>query len=286
MWEFEYQKEKDEISSRHTKDVYLYMELDEKQHSKLTSFFLEEKPRDSSHSFHVDISGDIIQQVTKRPGAGTSDKEKNKYTPSPIRFEALSDRVVIETFAGDNPIIPYYEVTHHDTPQDRHNVSRIESFIQSMQDGGSTPGLEPLPTELVSELQSAEWGEEVRHHLHEGDECYRNSLLHPALSSYIHAIEWALISFLKEKEDVDIIQQEKNGDLYYFASGNSILGEVQDTGELSQKSISRIKSLNRAERRWMGHHKSGEATKEELDGMRARLTQILEELFGTDSARK
>ncbi len=47
------------------------------------------------------------------------------------------------------------------------------------------------------------------------------------LDSYIYAYNWAMISYLQSKENVDIIEKEKNGEFYYFAKGNkNLLDEV------------------------------------------------------------
>jgi len=53
--------------------------------------------------------------------------------------------------------------------------------------------------------------------------------------------------------------EEQDGNYYNFAGGqNSILDELTEYAELDQKTVSKIESMNRAERRWMAHHKSGQ----------------------------
>lgn len=118
-------------------------------------------------------------------------------------------------------------------------------------------------------------------HIDDGDECLKHGLLVPALSSYVHAIEWAGIAYLKYTQDIDIIEREQNGESYYFANGkeNSILSEVKKHADLDQKTVSRLRSMNSAERRWMAHHKSGSVTEDEVKAVRSRLAAFVESLF-------
>jgi len=99
---------------------------------------------------------------------------------------------------------------------------------------------------------------------------------------YVHAYEWTIIAYLEHSEDVNIIEREQKGqDVYYSLAGRSpsLLDELTNHLNLDQKMISRIEGMNRAERRWMAHHKSGETLQQEVDAIRARLATLLGVLF-------
>lgn len=137
-----------------------------------------------------------------------------------------------------------------------------------------------LNSDLAEELQQTKYGSEVLNHIREGNACLRYNLFLPALSSYIHAFEWAMITYLKANNIIDILEEESSGKYYYFAKGkNNLLDKVKKNSDISQKTISIIESMNRAERRWMAHHKSGKILPEEIEGIRARLQTFLKELF-------
>lgn len=136
-------------------------------------------------------------------------------------------------------------------------------------------------------LKETKYGSEIISHVREGDQCYRHNLWHSALTCYIHAFEWTAIAYLELTTDVDIIEEEQNGNYYNFAGGkNSILDELTEHAELDQKTISKIESMNRAERRWMAHHKSGQTLQDDVDQIRSRLSELVETLFPTDSVRQ
>lgn len=136
-------------------------------------------------------------------------------------------------------------------------------------------------------LEQTKYGPEIIKHVREGDQCYRNKLWHSALTSYIHGYEWTAIAYLKSSTDVDIIEQERSGNYYNFAGGrNSILDELTEYAEIDQMTVSKIESMNRAERRWMAHHKSGETLQDDVDQIRTRLGEFIEKLFPTDTVRQ
>ena len=136
-------------------------------------------------------------------------------------------------------------------------------------------------------LEQTKYGSEVIRHVREGDQCYRHSLWHSALTSYIHAFEWTAITYLENSTGIDIIEREQNGNYYNFAGGqNSILDELTEHAELDQKTVSKIESMNRAERRWMAHHKSGQTLQDDVDQVRTRLSELIETLFPTDTIRE
>lgn len=139
-----------------------------------------------------------------------------------------------------------------------------------------------LTTNIKTKLGNSKYGEEVVEHLSDGDECLRRGLLHPALNSYIHAIEWALIAYLELEANQDIIAEEQNNNTAYYFAGRppNLLAEVQNhNSPLSQKNESWLKGRNRTERRWIAHHKSGSILESDIQNARARLGEILKELF-------
>lgn len=159
--------------------------------------------------------------------------------------------------------------------------SRTQRFINKLaSNSGPSPSGPLLTGDLRETLEETKYGHEVVKHIRDGDGCYRNSLWQPALSSYIHAFEWAAIAYLEAVAGLDIIEQERNGNLYYFAKGNqNLLDELEKHVDVDQKTISRIKSMNQAERRWMAHHKSGTTLPDEVNAARARLREFLQTLF-------
>lgn len=133
-------------------------------------------------------------------------------------------------------------------------------------------------TELLNEIR---YGSEVIQHVREGDGCYRHRLWHPALSMYIHGYEWAAIAYLEAEADVDIIHREQEEDVYYTLAGRDprLIDELTKHVEIDQKTLSRIDSMNQAERRWMAHHKSGQTLRDDVDAVRSRLGTFVGILF-------
>lgn len=147
----------------------------------------------------------------------------------------------------------------------------------------SAPGFDPIVSQQIeSVIRPSKYGEEVIAHIDDGDECWRRDLFHPALNSYIHVIEWAMIAYLDIEANRDIIQEEQTHQRNYYFAGRSpnLLEEVQNHNcPLSQKSESWITARNRSERRWIAHHKSGTVLRADVRNIRARLGEILTELF-------
>lgn len=157
-------------------------------------------------------------------------------------------------------------------------VQEIEKRIPESQSNG--PAGNVCSTSQQQYLEQLVYGSEVFNHIQEGDRCYKYNLWHSALTSYIHGFEWAAIAYLEHEQDIDIIQKEQDGVYYNFAGGQkSILDELTYHAEIDQKTSSKIKSMNRAERRWMAHHKSGETLQDEVDAIRARLSKFIDTLF-------
>lgn len=129
-------------------------------------------------------------------------------------------------------------------------------------------------------LDQTKYGDELVSHTSDGDSCYRNSLWFPALTMYIHAIEWAAITFLEAEANLDIIEKEREGVNYYLAGGeHSLVDELNEHADVDQKTVSVINSINRLERRWVAHHKSGKTKRDDVDAVRSRLEILVESLF-------
>lgn len=186
----------------------------------------------------------------------------------------------------DDPIFPKIpvgdEISLEGGSSNEINLNRFIEMLEIAENNLKFEDKSPdsiLTDDLHKILTSTEHGHEVIKHVQDGDICMEKDLLHLALNSYIHAIEWAAITYLKENGK-DIIEEEKNGNLYYFALGkNNILNELDKYADIDQKMMGRIKSMNRAERRWMAHHKTGDVLPEEVEAIRARLETLLQDLF-------
>ena len=58
-----------------------------------------------------------------------------------------------------------------------------------------------------------------------------------------------------------------------------MLDVLTDKVTLDQKIIERIEDLNKTERRWMAHHRSGQVLRDEVESVRSRLGVLLGTLF-------
>jgi len=283
-FELDYRKEKDTTHNIFRDRGYLYMELSDQGYTKLLEFLSGEKPTEKGQSEYIDIPTErTIYRTTERTSGNRSKVKKREHDVETVRFSASWNRIVVETFATPNPIIPYYEVEHHNEPQDRDNLAQLEAFAKKLLNGENEElelNIEPLTNERRGELTSSQWGEEVIRFIEEGDECLKNGLLHPALTSYIHGIEWSIISFLATKHDLDLIDEEREGAVYYFTGKSpNLLEKLKEHADISQKMDSRLQSMNSAERRWIAHHKSGSTTQSEVEAVRSRLFLLLDDLF-------
>ena len=158
-------------------------------------------------------------------------------------------------------------------------------FHKHMVSGGRestpTPNGEIISSGVRRYLDQTKYGDELISHVRDGDSCYRNSLWFPALTMYIHAIEWTAITFLESEVDLDIIEKERQGVRYYLGGGeHSIADELNRHANVDQKTVSVIKSTNRLERRWVAHHKSGKTHRDDVDAIRGRLETLVDSLFG------
>jgi hypothetical protein len=168
---------------------------------------------------------------------------------------------------------------------------KIEQFFHDKGitfDSSSSP---PTPRETIltypirSSLSETKYGPEVIRQIKDGDKCYQNQLWHPALAMYIHGFEWSMIAYLQDNEEFDVIEKEREGTYFNFAGRSpNLLEVVTDYVTLDQKTIDRIEELNRSERRWMAHHKSGEVLRDEVESVRSRLGVLLNRLFDEENS--
>lgn len=163
---------------------------------------------------------------------------------------------------------------------------KVTQFLHSKGVTLGSSSSKPSPRETIltysvrQQLQNAKYGKEVIDKIEDGDKCYENQLWHPALSMYVHAFEWAIITYLEDAEDVDIIEKERDSTRFNLAGRSpNLLDVLTDKVTLDQKMIERIEDMNRAERRWMAHHRSGQVLRDEVESVRSRLGVLLGTLF-------
>jgi hypothetical protein len=125
-------------------------------------------------------------------------------------------------------------------------------------------------------LQQTKYGEDVIQFADEGDEALSYNLLHPALASYIHGIEWAIICYLEAEEDDDLIDEEISDEFGYYYG--QLVNKIAETGAVPQKTIEELEGFV-TYRRWMGHHKSGTLSRSNVWNVKQRLGILSEELF-------
>lgn len=137
-----------------------------------------------------------------------------------------------------------------------------------------------LGTEVRQKLEQLTYGTEVIQFSDEGDECMQYGLLHSALSSYIHAIEWTIICHLESADDYDLIEKEQTDMDGAGLQFGQLIDQLDHHGESSQKTIEDLRRY-KTDRRWMGHHKSGELAESNVMAVKDRLGLLVEELFLT-----
>jgi len=129
-----------------------------------------------------------------------------------------------------------------------------------------------------------EYGDNVIQLSDEGDKALRYQLLHSALGSYIHAIEWSIICYFEDKFDKDFIEEEIENEFgyYYGQLVNKISAGSDDNiiekSAVTQKTQEEL-DLFETYRYWMGHHKTGTLTRANVIMVKERLEILLGELF-------
>lgn len=264
----------------------LTFEVEENGITELLEFLKEdaEPERTGEGKLTLDVKNGSCTNTEFR-GSGYESKYSQKEEGFPIiRIFADREKVVFSGFCTNDPIIYYAEKVQRGKDQehnDRKNLDKIIDLLQGTIKGTSQQLFEIIDEDLQRVLQSTKYGDEVIDHVVDGDELYEHGFYQPSLSSYIHAFEWAMITYLEDKNDIDIIEREKDGELYYFTGGEkNLLDEMKKvSAPINQKMETKIKSLNRVERRWMAHHKSGNTLPSEVLALRERLGHFLTGLF-------
>jgi len=133
-----------------------------------------------------------------------------------------------------------------------------------------------LSEEIISELDRHQYGRTAVQFINEGDQCYKQNLLHAALSCYILGIEWLIIWHKSVIDEVDLVEEQKNNDCgpVFFSD---LVDELEGTAA-SQKTISKLRNFNSAERRWIAHHKFGETKQDDVDNVRSTVLRLAKEL--------
>lgn len=132
-----------------------------------------------------------------------------------------------------------------------------------------------IETHLRKQLQEYKYGSNVTHFSDDADEALRYSLVRPAISAYVHGIEWAIICHIEEEYDRDLMEEEGYGRGNGFTE---LIEEIEDTGDVTQTTSEALRSMN-TERIWMAHHKQGQVSEIEARRVKKRFSILLEELF-------
>jgi hypothetical protein len=165
--------------------------------------------------------------------------------------------------------------------QNKREIRRILGCLELEPVRGPYTEAEKLGTRLseatVEELEEHPYGQTAVKYINEGDKCFQKNLLHAALSCYIQGIEWVVLHYKVTESKKDFVEQQQNGEIgpVYFSD---LVDELDDSAA-SQKIISKLENLNRAERRWMAHHKSGELQRQDVENVRSTLLRLSEELL-------
>jgi hypothetical protein len=132
-----------------------------------------------------------------------------------------------------------------------------------------------LESHLRQQLQEYEYGPYVTQFADDADEALRYSLIRPAISAYVHGIEWAIICYIEEMEDRDLMEEEGYGRGEGF---KRLISKIEDTGKVTQTTSEALRQMN-TERIWMAHHKEGKVSEIEARRVKQRFSILLEELF-------
>ncbi|WP_231183085.1 TIGR02391 family protein [Haladaptatus sp. DYF46] len=167
--EFRYRQEKDEILNRHVTHSYIYAELSEQQLIELMKFFTTPKPESKGETSTFTLQPTRVLCRYRR-----NNKDSTEVNPGHLLFEAHFDRIIIETFGGENQVIPYCEVEQGSTPQDRNNLKSVQRFAtrlielleegeNSARDESGTSSFEltdsELSTRCISKFERGEYAD-------------------------------------------------------------------------------------------------------------------------------
>ena len=135
-----------------------------------------------------------------------------------------------------------------------------------------------LNHEYRKHLSSLEYGANIIRYLDEGDACFQRDLRHASLNCYIHAIEWAIITYLNQEKEKDVIKEQKQNEKtrYYF---HHLVDMVGDSPSVEQKTMESLKQYKNTERHWIAHHRSGDIPESRVKDVRETLLNLIGELF-------
>jgi len=227
----------------------------------------------------IEVEDGICYEIS-RDSNGTFRGPKEKGFKE-ICIKAMPEIADLQFFGPCTGVsLPYFTKEIDGKVQDKNNLKKFLEFLKEVR--SPKLGLGNIIDDRIKNiLEYTKWGKEVIKHVRDGDKCYENGLIDPALGSYIHAFEWAIISYLESECNRDIIEEEKKGKPYYFARGdkNLLSTLIECKKDIDQKTIDKIRELNNAERRWMAHHKSGKTLEAEVKAVRDRLKEFLKILY-------
>jgi len=132
-----------------------------------------------------------------------------------------------------------------------------------------------LEQHLRRQLQEYKYGSYVTQFADDADEALRYSLTRPAISAYVHGIEWAIICYIAEMENRDLMEEEGYGRGKGF---KQLISEIEETGQIKQITSEALRQMN-TERVWMAHHKEGKVSEIEVRRVKQRFSILLDELF-------
>lgn len=141
---------------------------------------------------------------------------------------------------------------------------------------------ETLETDLSQQyrkhISKIKYGGNILQYLDEGDTCFQRDLYHAALSCYIHAIEWTIITYLSFEEGKDVIDEQKQNEAkrYYFSQ---LIELLQGNIAIEQKTMESLNQYKDTERHWIAHHKSGMIPESRVEDIRQTLLTLIGELF-------
>jgi len=171
--------------------------------------------------------------------------------------------------------------THYckDLKDDTNNYNRLLNFLEGVVrwfELARSPKILQVDLNQFDHLSNYEHGDEVLKHLQDALKCIEHRLFHPALNSFLHAIEWALIMGLKAKGK-DIIDEERkdNKKLYYL---KDLINEAHKHGLISDKMKDRLEIFSRNHRRWTAHHKTGEIIEDDIKSVVNLFKALIDEI--------
>jgi hypothetical protein len=193
-----------------------------------------------------------------------------------------STPVLLQKYRQLNPHSDYSYNIDNVVDQNKREITRILGRLELEPTYGPYTEAESLDTRLsestVNQLNEHQYGRTAVQYVNEGDQCLQQNLLHAALSCYIQGIEWVIIHYKATEDNEDLIEQQQRGNAspVYFSD---LVDELGNVTAASQKTMTKLENFNRAERRWMAHHKSGELHQEDVENVRSTLLRLSEELF-------